>query len=91
LVGLAPLSVVCNLVAALTLTVMDWLARHGAGLPGAYFPASFARDWMAPASLVFMTAVMLAGVSGHWARRYGGYWPPVAALVLILVLGVKFG
>jgi competence protein ComEC len=46
---------------------------------------------MAPASLVFMTAVMLAGVSGHWARRYGGYWPPVAALVLILVLGVKFG
>jgi competence protein ComEC len=91
LVGLAPVSVACNLVAALTLTVMDWLARHGAGLPGAYFPASFTHDWMAPASLVLMTAVMLAGVSGHWAKRYGGYWPPVAALALILVFGVRFG
>lgn len=91
LAGLAPLSAVCNLVAALTLTVMDWLARHGAGLPGAYFPASFAREWMAPAALVLMTAVMLAGVSGRWSRRYGGFWPPVAALALILVFGVKFG
>jgi len=91
LIGLAPLSVACNTVAVLILFVMDWLARQGTGLPGAYFPASFAQDWMAPASLVLMTAVMLAGVSGRWSRRYGGFWPPVAVLALILVFGVKFG
>ncbi len=91
LAGLTPLSVVCNTAAVLILYVMDWLARQGTGLPGAYFPASFTRDWMAPASLVLMTAVMLAGVAGHWSRRYGGYWPPVAVLALILAFGVRFG
>jgi competence protein ComEC len=91
LIGLASLSVVFNSAAALTLIGMDWLAQHGTGLPGVYFPAHFTSAWMAPVSLVFMTAVMLAGVSGHWAQRRGGYWPPVAALALILILGVKFG
>ncbi|MBI2498004.1 MAG: ComEC/Rec2 family competence protein [Opitutae bacterium] len=91
LAGLAPVSVACNVVAALTLVVMDWLAQHGAGLPGAYFQAHFTRGWMAPAALVLMTAVMLAGASGRWSRRYGGCWPPVAVLGLIFIFGVKFG
>jgi competence protein ComEC len=88
---LAPLSVACNTLAALILLGMDWLARQGAGLPGAYFPARFASDWMAPAALGLMTAVMLAGASGRWSRRFGGYWPPVAALALILIFAVRFG
>lgn len=91
LTALAPLSAAANVFAGLVLVVMDWLARHGAGLPGVYFPAHFTHGWMAPAALLLMTAVMLAGASGHWARRYGGFWPPVAALGMILVLGVKFG
>ncbi|MDI1320448.1 MAG: ComEC/Rec2 family competence protein [bacterium] len=91
LVGLAALSVVFNSAAALTLIVMDWLAQHGTGLPGVYYPAHFTHAWMAPVSLVLMTAVLLAGGSGHWARRRGGYWPPVAVLAVILILGVKFG
>lgn len=91
LLGLDWLSITFNSAAALTLIVMDWLARHGTGLPGVYFPARFAAGWMAPAALGLMTAVMLAGVSGHWSRRRGGYWPPVALLALILIFWVRFG
>jgi len=90
LTGLAALSVTFNSAAAVTLLVMDWLARHGTGLPGVWFAAHFRQSWMAPAGIVLMTAVMLAGVSGRWARRQGGFWPPVAVLALILILGVKF-
>jgi hypothetical protein len=38
-----------------------------------------------------MTGVMLAGASVRWRPRWGGYWPPVAVLALILMFGVKFG
>jgi len=91
LAGLWPLSVLFNSAAAVTLIVMDWLVLHGTELPGMYFTASFSRAWMAPAAVVLMTAVMFAGLSVRWSRRYGGYWPPVLTLVLIVVLGVKFG
>ncbi len=91
LTGLAALSVTFNSAAALTLLVMDWLARHGTGLPGIWFPAHFTRAWMAPAAIGLMTAVMLAGVSGRWAKRFGGFWPPAAVLALILIFWVKFG
>ena len=47
--------------------------------------------WMAPGSLVLMTAVMLAGLAGGWARRYGGYWPPALVFLVLVILGVKFG
>lgn len=91
LAGLESLSVTFNSAAALVLLGMDWVARHGAGLPGVYFPAHFVRGWMAPAALGLMTAVMLAGVAGRWARRAGGFWPPVALLALILIFWVRFG
>ncbi len=91
LAGLASLSVTFNLGAALALLAMDWLARHGTGLPGVYFPAHFTQPWLAPVATALMVAVMLAGTAGRWARRYGGYWPPVALLALILIFGVKFG
>lgn len=91
LLGLTPVSGLCNAGAALTIRLMDWLLLHGIGLPGVYFPAHFRADWLAPVSLVLMTAVLLAGAAGHWARRWGGYWPPAVALALLLILGVKFG
>jgi competence protein ComEC len=90
LVGLSFLSVIFNWFAALLIRLMDWLVQHGTDLPATYFPAHFAQTWMAPASIIAMTAVMLAGVAGHWSRRYGGYWPPVVLLGLILIFGVKF-
>ena len=91
LLGLLPVSGLCNAVAALTIRLMDWLLLHGIELPGVYFPAHFRSGWLTPASLVLMTAVLLAGAAGRWAPRHGGYWPPVGVLVLLLILGVKFG
>ena len=91
LAGLSSLSVLFNSAAAVTILVMDWLLQHGMELPGVWFKAHYIADWLAPASLGFMTAVMLAGRAGGWTRRHGGYWPPVLALGLIIILGVKFG
>ncbi len=92
--GLAGLHAVCalfNSAAALVILTMDWLVRHAATVPGFYFPARFTSGWMAPAALVALTAVLLAGVAGRWSRRYGGYWPPVIVLGLLIIFGVKFG
>ncbi len=89
--GLLSLSALFNSAAALIIITADWLLRHGTTLPGVYFPAQFRTEWLAPASLALMTAVLLAGASGSWARRYGGFWPPVVTLVLLLIFGVKFG
>jgi competence protein ComEC len=70
---------------------MDWLVQRGTSLPGIYFPAAFRYGWMAPAALVAMTALLLVCLAGRWSRRYGGYWPPVVLLGLILIFCVKFG
>lgn len=91
LAGLLPLSAVGNAFAALTIVLMDWLLRLGTGLPGMWFEAHYRAAWLAPASLVAMSAVLLAGAAGRWAPRHGGYWPPAVALGLLLILGVKFG
>ncbi len=91
LVGLLSLSALFNSAAAITIIIMDWLVQHGTSLPGIYFNARFTHGWMAPVSLVAMTGVLLGGVSGRWSPRYGGYWTPVLLIVLLLILGVKFG
>jgi competence protein ComEC len=91
LAGLWPLSAGCNLVAAFLVSVMDWLLRHGTTLPASWFTAQYRADWLAPASMVLMTAIFLAGAAGRWSPRLGGYWPPVVALALLLIFGVKFG
>lgn len=91
LAGLLPVSMLCNLLAALTIVIMDWLLRHGTGLPGMWFDAQYRAAWLAPVSLVLLTAVFLAGAAGRWAPRYGGFWPPVVAVALLVILGLKFG
>ncbi|AOS44654.1 ComEC family competence protein [Lacunisphaera limnophila] len=91
LIGLAPLSALFNAAAALIIIASDWLLRHGTELPGVYYPASFRAGWLAPAGMAGMTAVLLAGAAGRWRKRYGGFWPPVVLLFLLLVLGVRFG
>jgi competence protein ComEC len=91
LAGLLAWTALFNAAAAVTLIMMDWLVRQGTALPGMYYPAHFTAAWMAPGSLVLMTAVMLAGRAGRWQRCYGGYWPPAVLLGLIVIFGVKFG
>jgi competence protein ComEC len=91
LAGLLPLSALANAVAALTIVVMDWLLRHGTAAPGMWFDAQFRAEWLTPVALGLMTAVFIAGVAGRWAPRYGGYWPPVVVLAVLLLLGTTFG
>jgi competence protein ComEC len=91
LLGVSSLSVLFNSSAAITLIGMDWLVQHGTHLPGVSFGAQFASSWLAPVSIIVMIACMFAGLAGSWARRFGGYWPPVVLLALILIFGVKFG
>jgi len=91
LAGVLSLSALFNSAAAVTIIATDWLLQRGTGLPGVFFPAHFRADWLAPAALILMTAVMLAGAAGRWSGRYGGYWPPSVLLVLLIILGVKFG
>ena len=91
LAGVLSLSALFNSSAAITIIVTDWLLRHGTVLPGVFFSAHFRTDWLAPVSLGLMTAVMLLGAAGRWSRHYGGYWPPFLMLVLLVILGVKFG
>jgi competence protein ComEC len=91
LAGLLPLSALFNSAAALIIIASDWLLRHGTALPGVYFPTTFRADWLAPAGMAALTAVLLAGAAGRWKPRYGGFWPPVALLVLLLIFGVRFG
>ena len=90
LCGLLPLSAVSNFLAAVTVMAMDWLLRQGTALPAMWFNASYRAEWLAPLSLVLMTAVLLAGAAGRWAPRYGGYWPPALLLALLVIFGVKF-
>ena len=91
MVGITSLSALFNSSAALIILGMDWLAENGSVLPGVSHPANFTQPWMTPAALAALVALMLACLGGGWDRRYGGYWPPVALLALILTLGVNFG
>ena len=79
-----------NFLAALTVEGMDLLLRFGTAIPAMWFPARFRADWLAPASLVLMTAVFLAGAGVRWSPRFGGFWPPAVVLALLVIFGVTF-
>src|SRR6478736_691160 len=81
LVGLTPVSALLNWGAALIIVVTDRLLQHGVALPGIFFNAQFRAPWLAPLSIVLMTAAMLAGAAGRWSPRLGGYWLPVIVLL----------
>ena len=91
LVGLTPVSVICNVLAAQIMDLMDWLLQHGTALPAMWFTASYRTAWLAPVSMVLMTVVFLAGAAARWSPRYGGFWPPAVVLALLIIFGVKFG
>jgi competence protein ComEC len=84
------LVLVFNHAAALLIISMDWLVQNGTRLRGVYVEAEFRAAWMAPAGLVLVLAVMFIGASARWRPQVGGFWLPVAAVVLLLIFGVKF-
>ena len=91
LAGLWSLSALFNSAAALIIATMDWLAQRGTQLPGVYFPAHFERPWMTPAAIALLLTLMLTCLGGRWAPRYGGYWPPLILIGIMVIFGVKFG
>jgi len=91
LAGLGPLSTLFNAAAALILLAIDWVIRMGTRLPGTWFAVHFRADWLGPAAMVAMAAVLLAGAAGRWSPRWGGYWPPVVLLAVLLIFLVKLG
>ena len=85
------LSVVFNHAAVLIIETMDWLMVHGTELPGVYYRAQFVTPALATIALTFLMAVIFAGASLHWPRRWGATWWPALAVTLILFFGVKLG
>jgi competence protein ComEC len=90
LVGLGPWSQLFNSAAAMLIIATEWLLRRGTALPGVYFPAQFREPWMTPTALALLSGLLLLCHAGRWSRRYGGYWPPVVVLTLLLIFGVVF-
>lgn len=89
--GFLPVSFLFNRAAAVLIVAMDWLVRQGTTIPGAYFPAHFRQEWLAPAGLAALISLMLYGRRVRWDPARGGYWPPAVFVALLLILGVKFG
>lgn len=89
--GLVPLSIVFNHAAALLLWAIEGVARLVVRLPGASMEAHFRAPWLGPATLLFLLALLLHGHARRWRPEAGGFWPPFAALALVLALGVRYG
>jgi competence protein ComEC len=90
LAGLGWAGRVCNEMAGLLLGLIDWLIRQGARVPGAFWSAHFRPDWAGPAAMATVVAACLAGYATGWRKERGGFWPPVAVVVLGVILVVKF-
>lgn len=90
LIGLLAWSHLFNSAAAMLIIATEWLLRRGTALPGVYFPAQFRAPWLTPVALTLLCGLLLLCHAGRWSRRYGGYWPPLVALVLLVLFGVKF-
>lgn len=89
--GLAAGSVLFNHAAALLILVMDRLVRLGVSLPLAWLPAGYRAPWLESAALAVPLALMLLGAQLHWRPGAGGFWLPVAGVVLLLLACVRLG
>ena len=84
LAGLAPLSVIFNHASALVLVVMQKLLALAVKIPGSSRSAHFDPQWLGTAALAALLGAMLYGYSQKWRLRRGGFWPPVAVVVIVL-------
>jgi len=90
LAGLAPLSALFNHASALVLVAMQKLLELAVRTPGMSVPAHFDPQWLGTAALVVLLGVMLYGYSQKWKLRRGGFWPPVALVVIVLIVLVQY-
>ncbi|MBS0663327.1 MAG: ComEC/Rec2 family competence protein [Verrucomicrobia bacterium] len=90
-VGFAAGTVLANHAAVLVL----WGIERGIGfmqqLPGMWLPATFRYEWLGPAALSLLLAVLVAGYQARWQGWCRGGWPPFALVALLLGLGVRLG
>jgi competence protein ComEC len=91
LAGLAPLSVFCNHSAALLLLVMEESLQFFLKIPGVSMPAHFSPVWLGYGAFALLLASMLYGYAKKWTLRRGGFWTPVAVVVVALVLCASHG
>jgi competence protein ComEC len=89
--GLVPLSIVFNHAAALLLWAIEHVVQLVVRLPGASIEASFRAPWLGPATLGVLLGLFLHGRARGWRPEAGGFWPPFAAVALVLALGVRYG
>ncbi|MDR1009855.1 MAG: ComEC/Rec2 family competence protein, partial [Opitutaceae bacterium] len=91
LTGLTPLSVLFNHSAALLLLMMEESLQFFLKIPGVSTPAQFSPAWLGYGALALLLASMLHGYAKKWTLRRGGFWTPVAVVVVALALCASHG
>lgn len=91
LAGVAAGAGVFNFAAAIVLLGIDYSVRGFVAVPGAFVAAQFRADWLGPVVLTLLGGACFIGYAGHWQRRWGGWWPPVAIIAATLLFGVGWG
>lgn len=91
MLGLTAVSSLFNHAAIVLLAAIDGLVRAFVRLPAAWFPAHFGSPWTGPLAFAGLMALLLFGYARRWQKNAGGFWPPFVFVVLVLILGVKFG
>jgi competence protein ComEC len=90
LAGLAPLCAVFNHAAALLLVAMQKLLALAVKIPGVSRSAHFFPEWLGTLALAALLGALLYGYSQKWALRRGGFWPPAALVIVVLVALVHY-
>lgn len=91
LVHLDALALVFNHAAAFILSQIEGSVRLVVEVPGSSLVASFRAPWLGPVCLAGVLGLMLHGYARQWRAEAGGFWPPFAALGVILLVAVRYG
>lgn len=83
-------SEVANHAAVLLLWLIDQGVRLFAAIPGAWVEATFRVSWLGAATFCLLLATMAVGYAHGWRGWARGFWPPVAFVILTLLLAVRF-
>lgn len=94
LVGLAgalSLAAFFNHAAVVVLWLIDLGVRGTVWLPGAWHEARFVSLAWAGAAFAALLATLVAGYRWDWRADRGGWWPPMAVVIVTLIFGVSYG